>query len=61
MPRTTQRIKENEQRNRFQMEKSKRKTLVKVLNKMEVSYFPDKEFNIIIIQMLIDLRRRLIE
>ena len=48
------------QRNIFQM-KEQDKNLQKELNKKEISNLPDKEFKVIVIKMLMELGRRMVE
>lgn len=58
--RQTQTDKMRRQRNVFQP-KEEDKSLKKDLNKMEVNNLPDKQFKVIIIKMLINLRRKMEE
>lgn len=57
----TQTVKQNEERDTFQMKKNTTKTLEKDFNNMQISNLPNKELKVMVIKMLTQLRRRIDE
>lgn len=57
----TQTVKQNEERDTFQMKKNATKTLEKDFNNMQISNLPNKELKVMVIKMLTQLRRRIDE
>ena len=59
MHRNKQRIGQNEETEEYVPNEGTRQNLRKCTNEMEISSLPNKEFKVMIIKMLIELRRRM--